>query len=94
MKKSLAFLLAMTLVIPIANVRANSISLADTLNAWLNDVTVYGNDVLSTHYGIIFGKLNVSAYDDLAERLLEAKDWTSIILLKRVCELSLQFKTT
>jgi len=88
MKKSLAFLLAMTLVIPIANVRANSISLAETLDAWLNDVTVYGNDVLSTHYGIIFGKLNVSAYDDLAERLLEAKDWTNIILLKRVCELS------
>jgi hypothetical protein len=81
-------LVSTLLIMPfVSEVHASS-TLADSLETWLGAVSNYGNDILSTHYGIIFGKLNVTSYDTLAQKLQSAGNWQQIIYLKRVCEIS------
>jgi len=83
-----AILVSSLLIVPsISEVRSSS-ALADSLETWLGTVNSYGNDILSTHYGIIFGKLNVASYDLLAQKLLDEQNWQQIVYLKRVCEIS------
>jgi len=68
-------------------VQVNS-TLADSLKTWLDTVSNYGNDILSTHYGIIFSKLKANSYDSLAQNLLNKQNWQQILYLKRTCEIS------
>lgn len=82
------FLVIILLVIPRVGKTQSDSTLADSLKTWLDNVSSYGNDILSTHYGVIFGKLNASSYDVLAQRLLNEGNWQQIIYLKRVCEIS------
>jgi hypothetical protein len=76
------------LIVPTSGGVNSSSTLAVSLETWLGTVSSFGIDVLSTHYGIIFGELNVASYDILAQKLLTEQNWQQIVYLKRVCEIS------
>lgn len=76
------------MIVPSFGEVRNNPTLAVSLETWLGTVQSYGNDILSTHYGIIFGKLNLSSYDVLAQKLLNEQNWQQIVYLKRVCEIA------
>jgi len=63
-------------------------TLAESLNTWLNGVSWTNRDLMTTHYGVIFSKLETSAYDTLASYFISGQDWTGALHLKRVAELS------
>jgi hypothetical protein len=69
-------------------------TLADTLNSLINSdsfplsTTEGSGGIQDVQFGIIFGEYNDSAYDQMAQLLLNGEDWSQLIELKRAAEVS------